>query len=201
MLLLYVEWLLCQKHSRLYKGGHMRFVDELNSMNNKHDVSKDAIKENLRKIHAAIRRACKEHNSRRQISGYLVIKYDNEYCVDTFSYIESLYRDNTGNLSLSEKYVKNGNQYPANLVSDEYHQHRSGFKPISKKDECRQYIDDLYKLLSEDGFKDICLETVACYDEHDEVIVSSGLFHSQRKLVRKPSNILLGYVIRVSLNW
>ena len=95
---------------------------------------------------------------------------------------------------------KEGTKYGASLVANSS-QKQEGYKTVSKNhDTCRTYIYRLQDLLWKDGFTDIHLDVLPCYDEYD-VVKYSGLFSAKPVLVREKTNNLMGYVIKVSIQW
>lgn len=178
------------------------FVEKLNSMPSANEVAGkrrvDDWNKTIEGLHYAVNSACIENRDQRVLNGYLIHKYDAEYSQSSYGFADSLAKDNSGMIWMHSRV---GDKRSASVVSDRYHQNRQGCEPISKDSSvCNKAIPALYNALINDGFKNIKLETVACYEEYD-VVKSKGLISPKLYTVRQMTNELLGYVIKVSLNW
>ena len=181
----------------------MRFVDQLNNMPSEESIANRKVNQefanDLHSIHISIRGACMGNRSRRYADGYIVRRYDNEYCQYGFQYLKSIIKEQP--VLPTTSYQVKGTTYPASLVSDEYYQHREGLKPISKENSpCQRYIPDLRALLKADGFEVLSLERFACYNTYD-VVKHVGVFSPKPTLERRVANVLLGYVIKFAVRW
>lgn len=185
----------------------MNFVEQLNSMPSKEDVATRMEREQLTKtingIHSGIKCACQFYRSQHFIEGYMVQKYDGEYCVVDYVFTQSLSKDNSYHINNPDYRLRasKGDRYEASLVCDSSKGRREGYDTITNDiDRCNTYVSNLKKLLEDDGFSDIFLEVFPCYDEYD-VVKTTGFINPKTHFERQKTNKLLGYAIRIKLRW
>lgn len=182
----------------------MSFVDELNKMpslqNEAGKKNENEIDQELITIHGIIREVCKNKRDKKRIDGFIVRYYDKEYSQHGFRWVESLQRADID--EYAHRLDKFGTKYYSSVVSDLFEGKPKGLSPISSnKTECDNYCKRLYQSLVEDGFINIELVSHGCYAEY--FTVKDNFLKGIEKAIRNSTNMydVLGYVIRISLNW
>ena len=100
----------------------MSFAEELRKMENQPNIeNNEKFEKELEEIYANIKNACVKNINKHLVNGYIVRRYDNEYCVDGFEFKDTLNKDNSIYLTSSSKYVDKNNKYYSNIALCRYY--------------------------------------------------------------------------------
>lgn len=181
----------------------MSFTDELRKMENQPNVEdKEKFEKELNEIYGNIKNACVKNINKHSANGYIVRRYDNEYCVYEFEFKDTLNKDNSIYLTHASIYNKKKDKYYSNIALRSYYKDgREGHEPISiQKNECDSYIDRLKDLLVKDGFRIRELTSHAVMDEY-ETIDFQGFISPKPYLKKHTTDTIVGYVIAFLIEW
>lgn len=150
-------------------------------------------------MHMAIRGYCMEYKEQGGAIGYLMYSREREYCQETYQ----------AHSDLLIPYIREFPEaYPRLNRHDKLRAYVNNegcwdfTKPVAdQKTICDRYILPLTQKLQEDGFVNIKVETITCYEIYDEVKTKTGLFKVAYWKERVKTNNILGYTIKFSVSW
>ena len=180
----------------------MAFADELRKTENRTGLAETAqFEKELEEICAAIHGACIRKADKHSVNGYVLRRYDDEYCVYGFEWKDTLHNDNTVALRQPLKYREKTKHYLNIALSRYYGDGRAGYEPIAEQQiECDRYISRLGDMLVNDGLSVQKLSSCAVVDEY-ETIEYQGFFQTKEYLKKHTSDTVVGYVIECAITW
>ena len=177
----------------------MPFVDQLRNVDTRTPRQRD-FDECLASMHNAIKQYCigcaRENKS--HATGYIIRNNDCEQSTNekrylTQSYLyEKVYRYVPDYLIPSVSSAKGRNKYRQPCLNTD--------KIFVQKQICQEYLNALYPLLLQDGFKSITLNLVECKNKY-AVIKEEGLFKKTYYKELVETNEIIGYTIEFILTW
>ena len=183
----------------------MSFVDELRKPSPPRK-SPEQIKfeKQTEKMHEAIKAYCRKHKEQKRAAGYLMYSADREYSQEWFDAFSDLLIPFSSELSAderigAERIREKKSQRSAYVETQGCHDYT---KPVAEeKTACDRYIPALIKKLQADGFENIKIETVTCYEIYDVITRKSGFINNSYSKERVKTNKIWGYTIKFSVSW
>lgn len=178
----------------------MGFVDELRKVTPpKKSVDQISFENAIKSMHMAVRSYCMKYKEQGSAIGYLMYSSEREYCQETYQ----------AHSDLLIPYIR---EFPVANPNHNRHDKLRAYvnnegcwdftKPVAdQKNTCDRYILPLTQKLQEDGFTNVKVETIPCYETYDEVKTKTGLFKVTYWKERVKTNNIWGYTIKFSVFW